>query len=222
MISFLVIDSGTVQVGLRSTAVMDAIAALDLAVGDGFDESGRDIHHDVALGEDEIHAEEPLERSFELLDAGADRHIERFQGLRTDRAGGIEPVAQLEMLDAFDHARVIGFAGFLIDGHVVGDDKALAQQRDVRAAGARLEFCVGRQRRPAAAHLDIGIEQQRLLDALEGAFVEYRVRRQRQLRGRARFRRTRRLDGCLRRFCRDRRFGGRLGRRAEALRQSRA
>ncbi len=50
-----------------------SITALDLAVGDGLDEAGRDIHHDVALGEDEIHAEEPLERSFELLDAGADR-----------------------------------------------------------------------------------------------------------------------------------------------------
>ena len=82
----------------------DAIAALDFAVGDGLDEGGRNIHHDVALGEDEIHAQEPLERSFELLDAGADRHIERFQGLRADRAGGIEPVAQLEMLDALDHA----------------------------------------------------------------------------------------------------------------------
>ena len=171
----------------------DAIAALDLAVGDRLDEGGRNVHHDVALGEDEIHAQEPLERGFELLDAVADRNIERFQGLRADRAGGIEPVAQLEMLDALDHGRVVGVAGFLVGGHVVGDDEALAQQRDVGAAGARRELGVGRQRRPAAAHLDIGIAQQRFLDALEGALVEYRVRRQRQLRGRARFRRTRRL-----------------------------
>jgi hypothetical protein len=130
MISFLVIDSGDGRGQGRRRLVDladdDAIAALDLAVGDGLDEGGRDIHHDVALGEDEIHAEQALQRSFELLDASADRHVERFDGLRADCSRSIQPVAQLEMLDAFDHARVVGLAGFLLGRHIVGDDEALA------------------------------------------------------------------------------------------------
>ena len=91
----------------------DAIAALDLAVGDGLDEGRGNVHHDVALGKEEIHAEEPFQRSFELLDAVADRNVHRLQGLRADAAGGVEPVAQLEFLDAGDDGGVVTVARLL-------------------------------------------------------------------------------------------------------------
>ncbi len=184
----------------------DAVAALDLAVGDGLDESGGNVHHDVALGEQEIHAEESFQRSFELLDAVADRDIHRLQGLRADRSAGVEPMAQLKFLDARDDDRVVAVARLRARGHIIGDDKALAQQRDVRAARAGRKLGVGRQRRPAAAHLNVRIAEQCLLDAQIGAVVKDGVRRQSEFRSRTRFRRGsygRRWLGRLRRgLCR--------------------
>ena len=167
----------------------DAIAPLDLVVGHRLDEGRRNVHHDVALGEGEIEAEQPLQRSFELLDAVADRNIERAQCLRADAAGRVKPVAQLEALDALDDGSVIDVARLLVCRHVAADDEMAAQQRDLGTAHARRKLGVGRQRRPAAAHLDIRIAEQRFLDAQISALVEHRVRRQRQRRGRAHFRR---------------------------------
>ena len=173
----------------------DAIAALDLVVRDRLDEGGRNVHHDVALGEDEIHAEQALDRGFELLDARADRDVEGLQGLRADAAGRLQPVAQLEALDAFDHGRVVERRRPPLGRHVVADDKTPAQQRHVRPARPRRELGVGRQARPAAADLDGRIAQQRFLDALIGALVEYRLGRERQRRRRTRFGRRRGLCG---------------------------
>ena len=78
-------------------------------------------------------------------------------------------------------------------------EQALAQQIVMRALHADGEFGVGGNRRPAAAHRDIGIAQRGLPDPLRGALVVGRLVRQRQRRGGARFR-----GGC---------GGGRLGRR---------
>ena len=105
----------------------DAITPLDLAVGNRLDEGRRNVDHDVALGKDKIHAEQPLQRCFELLDAIADRDIERFQGRRADAAGRIEAVAQLEALDALDDGGVIDVAALLPGRHVAADDEMPAQ-----------------------------------------------------------------------------------------------
>ena len=179
----------------------DAVAPLDLVVGDRLGERGGNVHHDVALGEDEIHAEQPLERGFELLDPRADGDVEGAQGLRADAAVCLEAVAHLKTLDAFDNGVVVDFAGLLLGGHVFGDDETPAQQRDVRPARPGRELGVGGEARPAAAHLDGRIAEQRLLDALVGALVEYWIGRQRQSRGRARFRRRGGLRRCARRLC---------------------
>ena len=100
--SFFRIDSGTVQVGLRLTAVMLVVSVGDgpvdladhrdvaprhLAVLDRLGDRGRDVHHHVTLAEGEIHAGEPVERGRELAQALRYRHVERLERLRADRAG---------------------------------------------------------------------------------------------------------------------------------------
>ena len=185
----------------------DAIAPLDLVVGDRFDEGRRDVHDHVAFGKHEIHAEQAFERSFELLDPRGDRHIERAQGLRADAAIRFESVAQLKVLDRVDKSRVVAVAGFELRRKVVGNHKPLAQQGHLGPARSRRKLGVGRYSRPAAAHLDGGIAEQRLLDSLIGAFVEHRIGRERQrgrrsrLGGGWRFGRARWLTGRLRRLC---------------------
>ena len=185
----------------------DAIAPLDLVVGDRFDEGRRDVHDHVAFGKHEIHAEQAFERSFELLDPRGDRHIERAQGLRADAAVRLESVAQLKMLDRVDESRVVAVAGFELGREIVGNHQPLAQQGHLGPARSRRKLGVGRYRRPAAAHLDGGIAEQRFLDSLIGALVEHRIGRERErgrrsgLGGGWRFGGARRLTGRLRRLC---------------------
>ena len=76
-------------------------------------------------------------------------------------------------------------AARLVGGKVAGDDQPLAQEIVIGALHAEREFGVCRDRRPAAAHREIGIAQRRVLDALGGAFVIGRLMRQRERRGRA-------------------------------------
>ena len=137
----------------------DAIAPLDLVVGNRFDEGRRDVHDHVAFGKDEIHAEQAFERSFELLDPRGDRHVERAQGLRADAAVRLESMAQLKMLDGVDESRIVAVAGFELGCEIVGNHQPLAQQGHLGPARSRRKLGVGRYRRPAAAHLDGGIAE---------------------------------------------------------------
>ena len=157
----------------------DAIAPLDLVVGNRFDEGRRDVHDHVAFGKHEIHAEQAFERSFELLDPRGDRHVERAQGLRADAAVRLDPMAQLKMLDRVDKSRVVAVAGFKLRCKIVGNHQPLAQQGHLGPVRSRRGLRIGRYRRPAAAHLDGGIAEQRFLDLLIGAFVENRIGRER-------------------------------------------
>ena len=116
------------------------------------------------------------------------------------------PWRNWKRLTASTTARVVDVAGLLVGRHVVADDETPAQQRDVRPARPRRELGVGRQGRPAAAHLNGGIAEQRFLDALIGALIEDRIGGQRQRRGRPPFRRRRGL-GHVRRFGGIGRFG---------------
>ncbi len=84
-------------------------------------------------------------------------------------------MARLEALDALGHGGIVDIAAFLIGGQIFSDGEAAAQQRDVGAARAGRELDVGRQHRPAAAHLDRRIAQQGFLDALKSALVEGRI-----------------------------------------------
>ncbi len=54
--------------------------------------------------------------------------LSALQRRRADAAGGIEPMAQLEPFDGFDEIVVVCVAGPFRFGHVVADDKMLAQQ----------------------------------------------------------------------------------------------
>ena len=105
---------------------------------------------------------------------------------RRHRAGRGEPVADLEALDGFGDV-VVERARRLVVGEVAGDDQALAQQIVIGAGYAEREFRVRGNRRPAAAHGDVGIAERGLLDSLRGAFVEGRLMRQRKRLGRTRF-----------------------------------
>ena len=62
-------------------------------MADRLDERGGNIHDHVAFGENEIHAEEALERSLELFDALGDRHVQRLQRPRVDGASTLKAVA---------------------------------------------------------------------------------------------------------------------------------
>ena len=162
----------------------DAIAPFDLVVGNRFDKSRRNVDHHVALGEHEIHPEQAFERGFELLDARRHRDVERAQRLRADAAVRVEAVAELKVHDGVDQGVVVAVAGFELRSQVVGDHQPLAQQRHIGPARSRRKLGVGRDFRPAAAHLDGRIAKQRLLDSLIGALVEYRIGRERKRRGR--------------------------------------
>ena len=182
----------------------DAVAPLDLVVADRLDERGRNVHHHVALGENEIHAEQTLERGFELFDALGDRYVQRFQRPRVDAAGGLKPVTQLEPLDGVDDGGVVSFALLLLRCEIVGDHEMPAQQCDSGPGRLRAKLYVRGQRRPAAAHLNGGIAQQRFFDALISAVVENRIGGKRQRRCRTCLGCGRRPGGCarlLRRLC---------------------
>ena len=115
-------------------------------------------------------------------------------------------MAQLEFLHRGGHGGIIGVPGLGVCRQVVADDQALAQQRNFRPARARRKLGVGRQGRPAAAHLDGGIAQQRLLDAQISAVVEDGIGAQGERRRRTRFRRR---GDCRREL--GRRLGGLRG-----------
>jgi len=98
-------------------------------------------------------------------------------------------MTQLEFFDGGGHGRVVTVAGLGIRRQVTGDREIAPQQRNSGAARSWRELGIGWQARPAAAHLDIRVAEQRLFDPQIGAVVEYRVRGQRQFGRRARFRR---------------------------------
>ena len=190
--SFFRIDSGTVQVGLRLTAVMlrgqrrrraidladhRDVAPRDLAVLDRLGDRGRNVHHHVALAEGEAHA--------------------RAAGRARPRAGGCasctgtfsasmvcgptvpvsgRPWRDLEALHRLGQHRVVGVALGDLDGQVLGDGEARAQRCDVRPRRAGLEIDLG-DLRPAAAHVQRRIGEHRGVDAVVGAFVEGRLGR---------------------------------------------
>ena len=93
-------------------------------------------------------------------------------------------MAHLEALDGLGEGIVIG-AGRLVGGEIAADDQALAQQIVMGALCAQNEFGVGRDRRPSAAHRDVGVTQRGLADSLRAALVIGRLMRERQRRRRA-------------------------------------
>ena len=124
-------------------------------------------------------------------------------------AGRCEAVAGLEAFHGVGEILVEG-AARLVGGKIAGDDQPLAQEIVIGALGAEREFGVCRDRRPAAAHGEIGIAQRRILDALGGSFVIGRLMRQRERRGRAALcRRSGRRRGGFRCGCVGRIGGGR-------------
>ena len=123
--------SGTVQVGLRLTAVIwvvsvgegrsrladdDGVAPHDLAVLDRLGDRGRDVHHHVALAEAEIHLGEPVERGRELAQPLRHRHVERGERALSDGAGLLEAVAGLEAPDRGGEIGVEDVAGWRARG----------------------------------------------------------------------------------------------------------
>jgi hypothetical protein len=190
--------------GLVGLADDHDIAALHLVVGNRLGERGRDVDDDIAVAEHEIHAGEPTERGFELLDALSHRHVEGRQRLRADTTGRRQAVAQLKMLYRLDERLVVGVAAFPLGRQIFGDREAAAQQRDRGSVRSRRQLGVGRQGRPAPAHLQIGIAEHGLLDALVCALVENGFARQRQGGGGTRGRGRRRglCGGRGRRPCR--------------------
>ena len=97
-----------------------------------FGERRRQVDHDVALAEVEIHRRQPVERGRKLTQPLADRHVERGERLRTDAAGFLKPVPRLEMPHRRRQRLVIDVAGLLVGRQIVGQRKPSAQQRDLR------------------------------------------------------------------------------------------
>ena len=83
-------------------------------------------------------------------------------------------MARLEALHGLGDGVVIG-AGSLVGGEIAADQEPLPQQLVLRSGHAGREFGVGGNRRPSAAHREIGITQRGLLDPLRGTFVEGRL-----------------------------------------------
>ncbi len=170
------------------------VAPHHLVAVDRLGEGGRNVDHDVALTEREIHRDQAVERGRERAQPLAHRNVERGERLRTDAAGLLETVAGLEAPHRGGDRIVVEIARGLVGGEVVGDGEPLAQQGHVGAFRPRRQLGVRRQRRPAAAHLERGIAQHRRRDARHGALVEGRDRRGRhQGPGRGRLHRGRRL-----------------------------
>jgi hypothetical protein len=71
------------------------MAAHDLVADDRLGKRRRQVDHDVALPELEIHGREPVERGRELRTA-CHRHVERRKRLGAYGAGLLETVARLE------------------------------------------------------------------------------------------------------------------------------
>ena len=185
-------DHGRRPIGLADD---DDVAVHDLAALDRLGERGRQIHHHVALGEGEIGIGQAIERGRELAQALLHRHIESGERARAERAGFRQAVAGLEALERRHQCRVEHIAAELLGRQVIGDGEPLAQQRDVRAAGAGRNLGILRDGRPAAAHLDGGIAQHGGSDALRGALLVGRLRRLRDQGGRQRPWRGR-CNGC--------------------------
>jgi hypothetical protein len=120
-------EAGQRRRGLVDLADNDTIAPLDFVVRYSLDVGRWNIHHDVALGENEIHADQALDRGFELLYARRDGNVQRAQRVRVDAAGRIESVAELEPPHCISDSFVVDVAGFLLGRQVVADDKAPAQ-----------------------------------------------------------------------------------------------
>src|SRR5215207_10336172 len=111
MTSFLMIDAGTVHVGLKLIDWMwrhhcrrwtflladdRDIAAGDLPLLEGLDGRRRDVHDDVALAEREARAGEPLRRTGELARPHVGRHIEGVDRPWPDKSCLGQAVAALE------------------------------------------------------------------------------------------------------------------------------
>ena len=90
------------------------MAAHDAVAFDRLGERRRQVDHDVALAEVEIHRRQPVERRRELAQPLADRHVERGERLRTDAAGFFEAVTRLETPDRRGQRLVVNVAGLLI------------------------------------------------------------------------------------------------------------
>ena len=123
------------------------VAPRHLAVLDRLGDGGRNVHHHVALAESEAHAVQPVERGRELAQPLADRHVERLERLRADRAGLGQAVADLEALHGFGQHHVVGVAVGDFGRQVVADGEALAQPPHP-APCARLERALGKLGQP--------------------------------------------------------------------------
>ena len=130
----------------------------------------------------------PLQRSLELPDPLLHGDIERGERARRHRSRRQRGHGALEAFHASTTVSSCGPVGLVV-GKVAAHQQPLAQEIVVRSLRAEREFCLGRDRRPAAAHRDVGIAQRSLPDPLCGALVKGRLMRQRQRGGRTRLRR---------------------------------
>lgn len=141
----------------------------DRAVLDRLDAGAGDVHHDIAAGEVEAVALEPLQRRGELVQTRFDRRVHRLQGQASDRAEIRQAVPTLEALHRLGHVGVIDIAGDGLGREIAAGEQTLLQNSDIRPLRIQLQRSDARRHLgPAAAIGDVLMGDQRLERAVIG------------------------------------------------------
>ena len=106
------------------------------------------VDHDIAFAERHIHRGQPIDRSGELMQALADRHIEGRERGGPDAAGFRQAVAALEMPDRRRHRVVEDIAADVVGRQILGHGQALAAAAPHRLRARRARAW---RRSPAAS-----------------------------------------------------------------------
>ena len=162
--------------GSVGTADDGEMALAHLPVLDSLDAGAGNVHHDIAMGEIEAVALQPLQRRRELVEARLDRRVHGLERQAADRAEVGQAMTALEMLHRLDDGGVVDVARQRIGRQIAAGGEAPLQRNDVGSLRIRFQVADGsRDLRPAAPAGNLLMRHERLKRAVIGVGAVVRL-----------------------------------------------